>query len=95
MDDPDAPVGVFTHWVIFKAASPGLFEALPAQDQLPDWALQGRNDFGRVGYGGPCPPLGRPHRYQFTVYALDSLLDLKSGVSKEQVLVAVEGYILF
>jgi Raf kinase inhibitor-like YbhB/YbcL family protein len=96
MDDPDAPVGVFTHWVMFNisAVGPGLSEAVPAEAQLPDGALQGRNDFGRVGYGGPCPPPGRPHRYQFTVYSLDSLLDLRAGATKGQVLDAVEGHIL-
>jgi Raf kinase inhibitor-like YbhB/YbcL family protein len=96
MDDPDAPVGVFSHWVIFNIAadSPGLPEAVPAQAQLPGGALQGRNDFGRVGYGGPCPPPGRPHRYQFTVYALDSSLELEAGASKGQVLGAVQGHIL-
>jgi Raf kinase inhibitor-like YbhB/YbcL family protein len=96
MDDPDAPVGVFSHWVIFNIAvdSPGLPEAVPAQAQLPGGALQGRNDFGRVGYGGPCPPPGRPHRYQFTVYALDSSLELEAGASKGQVLGAVRGHIL-
>jgi Raf kinase inhibitor-like YbhB/YbcL family protein len=96
MDDPDAPVGVFTHWVMFNisAVGPGLSEAVPAEAQLPDGALQGRNDFGRVGYGGPCPPPGRPHRYQFIVYSLDSLLDLRAGTTKGQVLDAVEGHIL-
>ena len=96
MDDPDAPVGVFSHWVIFNipATSPGLSEAVPAQAQLPGGALQGKNDFGRIGYGGPCPPPGRPHRYQFTVYALDSPLDLKAGAAKGQVLDAVPGHVL-
>ncbi|MFC1932004.1 YbhB/YbcL family Raf kinase inhibitor-like protein, partial [Chloroflexota bacterium] len=95
-DDPDAPVGVFTHWVIFNlpADSRGLPEALPAQPQLAAGALQGKSDFGRVGYGGPCPPPGRPHRYQFTLYALDQPLSLKSGASKQQVLEAMEGHIL-
>jgi Raf kinase inhibitor-like YbhB/YbcL family protein len=96
MDDPDATVGVFTHWVVFNipAASLGLSEAISAQARLHGGALQGRNDFGRIGYGGPCPPPGRPHRYQFTVYALDSLLDLKAGVDKGQVLDAMQGHIL-
>jgi Raf kinase inhibitor-like YbhB/YbcL family protein len=96
VDDPDAPVGVFTHWVIFNipADSRGLSEAVPTQAQLPSGALQGRNDFGRTGYAGPCPPPGRPHRYQFTVYALDSPLDLEAGVSKKQVLDAMRGHIL-
>ncbi len=96
VDDPDAPGGVFTHWVIFNipADSRGLPEAVPTQAQLPSGALQGKNDFGRIGYAGPCPPPGRPHRYQFTVYALDSPLDLEAGVSKKQVLDTMRGHIL-
>ena len=96
MDDPDAPGGVFTHWVMLNIPlnSRQLPEAIPAQAQLPDGALQGKNDFGRIGYGGPCPPPGRPHRYQFTLYALDQPLDLKAGVSKKQLLSAMQGHIL-
>ncbi len=96
VDDPDAPGGVFTHWVLFNlpADSRELSEAVPAQSQLPNGALQGKNDFGKIGYGGPCPPPGRPHRYQFALYALDQPLDLKSGASKKQVLEAMQGHIL-
>jgi Raf kinase inhibitor-like YbhB/YbcL family protein len=96
MDDPDAPGGVFTHWVLFNlpADSRGLSEAVPTQPQLPDGSLQGKNDFGRSGYGGPCPPSGRPHRYQFTLYALDQTLDLKVSASKKQVIDAMQGHIL-
>jgi len=96
MDDPDAPGGVFTHWVLFNIPSDsgGLPEAVPTQAQLPGGALPGKNDFGRIGYGGPCPPPGRPHRYRFTLYALDCSLDLKAGVSKQQVLDAMQGHIL-
>ena len=96
MDDPDAPVGVFTHWVLFNlpAATDGLPEAVPTQAQLQDGSLQVKNDFGRTGYGGPCPPSGRPHRYQFTLYALDQTLDLMAGASKKQVLDAIQGHVL-
>ncbi len=96
VDDPDAPGGVFTHWVLFNIPSDSreLPEAVPAQSQLPSGALQGKNDFGKIGYGGPCPPPGHPHRYQFTLYALDQLLDLKAGASKKQVLEAMQGHIL-
>lgn len=96
VDDPDAPGGVFTHWVLFNILpdSRELPEAVPTQAQLPSGALQGKNDFGRVGYGGPCPPPGRPHRYCFTLYALDRVLGLKGGVSKKQVLDAMKGHIL-
>ena len=96
VDDPDAPGRVFTHWVLFNlsAGSRELLEAVPTQPQFSSGALQGKNDFGKTGYGGPCPPPGRPHRYQFTLYALDQLLDLKSGASKQQVLEAMQGHIL-
>jgi Raf kinase inhibitor-like YbhB/YbcL family protein len=96
VDDPDAPGGVFTHWVLFNIPpdSRGLPEAIPVEAQLPSGALQGKNDFNRNDYGAPCPPPGRPHRYCFTLYALDRVLDLKAGVSKKQVLDAVKGHIL-
>ena len=96
VDDPDAPGRVFTHWVLFNlpADSRELPEAVPNQPQFSSGALQGKNDFDKTGYGGPCPPPGHPHRYQFTLYALDQLLDLKSGASKQQVLEAMQGHIL-
>ncbi len=96
VDDPDAPGGVFTHWVLFNIPTDSreLPEAVPTRAQLLSGALQGENDFGKIGYGGPCPPPGRPHRYQFTLYALDQSLDLKAGVSKKQLLGAMRGHIL-
>lgn len=96
VDDPDAPGGAFTHWVLFNlpAASRGLPEAMPAQKQLETGALQGKNDFGRIGYGGPCPPRGPAHRYRFTIYVLDSPLNLLAGASRKQVLDAMKGHIL-
>ena len=96
LDDPDAPGGVFTHWVLFNLPSDTrkLEEAVPAQAQLPDRALQGKNDFGKIGYNGPCPPSGPAHRYRFTLYALGKPLDLKAGTSRQQVLDAMKGNIL-
>lgn len=96
MDDPDAPGGTFTHWVIFNLPvdTRELPEAVPTQGQLPSGVFQGNNDFGRIGYSGPCPPSGRPHHYQFTLYALDQLLVLKAGVSKKQVIDTMQGHIL-
>lgn len=96
MDDPDAPGGIFTHWVLFNlpSATQQLQEAIPSTAQLSDGSLQGENDFSKIGYGGPCPPSGRPHQYRFTVYGLDRMLDLKAGASKKQVLEAMEGHIL-
>jgi Raf kinase inhibitor-like YbhB/YbcL family protein len=96
MDDPDAPAGVFTHWVIFNNPPDSLTapEALLKEPQLSSGTRQGINDAGKIGYYGPCPPPGRPHRYRFTLYALDKELDLKAGASKEQLLRAMEGHIL-
>ena len=96
VDDPDAPGDVFTHWVIFNipADSRGLAEAIPAENQLASGALQGRTDFGRIGYGGPCPPPGSPHHYRFTLYALKKQLEPAAGASKQQVLNAMQGHIL-
>jgi hypothetical protein len=96
MDDPDAPGGTFTHWVLFNLPSDihKLPEAVPSQKELTNSARQGKNDFRKIGYGGPCPPPGRPHRYCFTLYALDEPLPLSSGASKKQVLNSMKGHIL-
>jgi len=97
-DDPDAPGGTWVHWVLFDL--PGTLAALPEgvpkTDRLPDLggALQGRNDFRRIGYGGPCPPPGRPHRYFFKLYALDAALPLKAGATKQDVERAMRGHVL-
>ena len=96
MEDLDAPAGVFTHWVLFNVPqdSRGLPEGVPTQAQLSSGALQGRNDFQGIGYGSPCPPVGSPHRYRFTLYALDRQLELEAEASKRQVLDAMQGHIL-
>ncbi len=91
VDDPDARG--FVHWVAFDltaSASGGLPEAVSAS---PDAPSQGTNDFGRIGWGGPCPPSGT-HRYQFTLYALDGLLGLTGAPRAAQVRRAMEGHIL-
>lgn len=95
MDDPDAPVGVFTHWVLFNvpASAQGLPEGVPKSERLDTGGVQGRNDFGQTGYGGPCPP-GGTHHYRFFLYALDAALDLDPGASKQQVLDVIQGHIL-
>jgi Raf kinase inhibitor-like YbhB/YbcL family protein len=94
--DPDAPRGIFTHWVLYDlpAETRALPEGLPGVGQLPDGALQGRNDFGEIGYGGPCPPPGSPHHYIFTLYALDAKLNLPVGEKRAQVEAAMQGHIL-
>ena len=88
-------MGTWVHWVLFNipAEKRGLAEAIPADEQLKDGSLQGRNSGGSIGYGGPCPPSGT-HRYFFKLYALDTLLSLKAGASKEALLKAMDGHIL-
>lgn len=95
MDDPDAPIGTFVHWVIYNipASNRGLPEAVPANAKLADGTQQGNNGTGRAGYTGPCPPSGT-HRYFFKLYALDTVLSLASGADKDQLLKAMQGHIL-
>lgn len=95
-DDPDAPAGTWVHWVIYNLPLDlrGLTEGIPAEDHLPNGAMQGLNDFQRIGYGGPCPPPGKPHRYYFTLYVLDVVLTLKPRATKRQVLEACRGHVL-
>ena len=94
-DDPDAPMGTWVHWVIYNIPEniTSLPEALSDDKQLDFGAFQGKNDFRRIGYGGPCPP-GGTHRYYFKVYALDTVLDVDPGLTKRQLLKAMEGHIL-
>jgi hypothetical protein len=94
-DDPDAPMGTWVHWVLFNlpASEKGLPEAVPTDKELKNGTKQGRNDFRRIGYGGPCPP-GGTHRYFFKVYALDTVLDLPAGATKAELIKAMEGHIL-
>jgi Raf kinase inhibitor-like YbhB/YbcL family protein len=95
-DDPDAPAGTWDHWVIWNipGGSVGLAEGIDTGATLPDGARQGKNSWGTVGYRGPCPPRGKPHRYFFKLFALDATLDLAAGASKKQLLKAIEGHIL-
>lgn len=94
--DPDAPFKEWIHWVIFNIPQDkrNLFEGLPKKARLDDGSIQGINDFGRNGYGGPCPPKGRPHRYFFRLYCLDSGLSLNENATKEDVLKAAKGHIV-
>ena len=95
-DDPDAPMGTWVHWVLYNlpADTRNLPEGVSMKRTLENGASQGKTDFGRIGYGGPCPPSGKPHRYDFKVYALDVKLNLSPGATKEQLLRAMEGHIL-
>lgn len=95
-DDPDAPAGTWTHWVLYDlpSSTTSLNEGLSKSEQLPDGSKQGRNDFRRVGYNGPCPPAGKPHRYFFKVYALDQKLNIKPGAARNEIEKSMRGHIL-
>ncbi len=95
-DDPDAPVGTWVHWVLYDlpSATRDLPEDVPKTEELPGGARQGRNDFRKIGYGGPCPPPGPAHRYFFKFYALKSRLNLKAGATKADVEKSMRGLIL-
>lgn len=95
-EDHDAPGGTFDHWVLWNIpqTSEGILEDVPPADHLPHDTKQGRNSFGQVGYNGPCPPSGPAHRYIFTVYALDIVIELAPGSIKRQLLKAMDGRIL-
>jgi Raf kinase inhibitor-like YbhB/YbcL family protein len=95
-DDPDAPMGAWVHWVLYNlpASARGLPEALPAGAVLPDGSRQGLNDFRKSGYGGPCPPPGRPHRYSFRLYALDTRLELAGAPTRRELEQAMRGHVL-
>jgi len=94
-DDPDAPAGTWVHWVLYDlpAAVTELPEHVPADNKLSAGGTHGSNDFGNTGYGGPCPPRGT-HRYYFKLYALDNMLGLEPGATKQQVLDAMKGHVL-
>ncbi len=96
MDDPDAPVGTWVHWVLYDlpAQTRALDENVPKLNELPSGARQGRNDFRKTGYGGPCPPPGPAHRYFFKLYALDAKTNLKAGATKAELETAMKGRIL-
>lgn len=88
--------GYFVHWLVYDvpAGRSELPEALPKQPSLPDGTEQGQNDFEKTGYGGPCPPEGRAHRYLFELFALDSRLSLPAGATEKQVRSAMAGHVL-
>jgi len=93
VDDPDG--GDWVHWSLYNlpANATSLPEALPSDPELPDGSRQGQNSWGKLGYGGPCPPSGT-HHYVFTLYALDAPLDLEVGATKETLFKAMQGHLL-
>ncbi len=95
-DDPDAPIATWVHWVAY-AIQPNvseLKEAVQKVEVTSSGMKQGRNSWRRIGYGGPCPPVGRPHRYFFRLYALDIELPLKPGAEKQDLERAMKGHVL-
>jgi Raf kinase inhibitor-like YbhB/YbcL family protein len=94
-DDPDAPMGTFVHWVAYGIPpdTANLSVNVPKKDTAMGFR-QGKNNFGKVGYGGPCPPHGSTHRFFFKLYAIDKPTNLKPGVTKEAVMKAIQGHIL-
>jgi len=94
-DDPDAPIGTWVHWVVYNIPPSvrQLPEAFPADPERPDGTRQGMTDFGRIGYGGPCPPSGT-HRYFFKLYTLDTILSLPPGATKAKLEAAMQGHAL-
>ena len=96
MDDPDAPAGTWVHWVLYDTPADArrLAEGIAKNGQLPDGSRQGHNNFGQLGYNGPCPPRGSVHRYFFKLYALASKTNLKPGASKSDLERAMKGHIL-
>jgi hypothetical protein len=95
VEDPDAPEQTFTHWVVYNLPADIHFlpEAVANHPTLPNGGVHGKNDFGTLGFGGPCPPNGT-HRYFFKLHAIDRILELPPGASKAEVTEAAKGHIL-
>jgi len=93
-EDEDAPAGTFVHWVVYDIpdSARSLPEGVPATGQLPEGPAQGRNDFGRIGWSGPDPPAGRVHRYYFRLFALDTVLDARPGLSAGELRALLKGH---
>lgn len=97
LDDPDASSGTFTHWVIWNIAPADVIPgSIPTTMNVtkPIKAVQGKNTGGTIGYSGPCPPPGKPHRYFLKVYGLDRMLDLRPGSTKADLEKAMKGHIV-
>jgi len=90
VEDPDAPGSLFTHWLIWNI-DPAATQI--AEKSIPQGAIEGTNDFGKPGYGGPCPPSGT-HRYFFRLFALDQTLDLKTGAKRSALEHAMKGHVV-
>ncbi len=95
-DDPDAPSGTWVHWLIWNLGADAveLGQGVPPRPELPSGARQGLNDAGDLGYTGPCPPPGAPHRYVFQLYSLDTAPNLSPGANRSDLEAAMRGHIL-
>lgn len=95
-EDPDCSTGIFIHWILYNIppGMNGLDRGVPKKPVLPDGSAHGLNDFGKMEYGGPCPPPGKPHRYFFRVFALDAPLAMRSPVTRRGIATAMTGHIL-
>ncbi len=96
MEDPDAPGGTFTHWIVYNLPGDchGLEKIIPIERHLENKAIQGKNDFGKIGYRGPCPPGGSEHRYFFRIFALKKKLPPESIDSGTEFYQALNGLVL-
>ncbi len=98
VDDPDATGSVFDHWIVWNIPpeTTSIPENIPPKEEIDvlDGAIQGKNDFGEIGYRGPCPPVGPPHTYRFRLYALDIEVDLQPGMLKKDLERKMEGHII-
>lgn len=95
-DDPDAPSGTFVHWVVYgiPAGESQFPKSVPASPTMPSGVKQGKNGFGTIGYRGPCPPRGGPHRYFFRIYALDTSIDEPAGAGRSEIDRAMKGHVI-
>jgi Raf kinase inhibitor-like YbhB/YbcL family protein len=91
VDDPDAPRGAWVHWVVY--AIPPRTTSFP-EGEAPAGARQGRTDYGKTSWNGPCPPPGKPHRYVFKLYALDNVVTLPAGATRSDLVDAMKGHII-
>jgi len=94
-DDPDAPLMTWVHWIVYNIPpeKDGLEENVPKEEKI-EGGMQGKNSWGKIGYGGPCPPGAKPHRYFLKLYALDSMLDIEPGIKKKKLMKEMEGHII-
>jgi Raf kinase inhibitor-like YbhB/YbcL family protein len=95
-EDPDCATAIFIHWILYNIppGTSSLPRGIPRKPVLPDGSTHGLNDFGKMEYGGPCPPPGKPHRYFFRIYALDTPLHLRAPVTRKSIGAAMEGHVI-